>query len=252
MSSDIKLDHIQPSWSSRQGGVEAFFTLKNQGTEEGEGDIPGLNLGLNTNDDVNRVFANRAAMYKQFDLDPQWVAWGKQVHSTRVRIVTTGGLHPDTDGMVTAVPGLALVIQVADCAAILLADTVNRVIGAVHAGWRGAAGGIVSNGVARMQKLGAEASNIRAYVSPCISQKYFEVGPEVSDQFPDHVVDDESYEKPHIDLKSFVKEELSGSGVDEEAIEVDRGCTYAGEEQFYSYRREQERSGRMLGIIVMR
>ena len=252
MSSETKLDYLEPTWSRESRGVEAYFTLKNRNTEESEGDIPGLNLGLNTNDDVNRVFANRALMYDQFNLDSRWVAWGKQVHSTLVRIITAGGLHPDTDGMVTAIPGLALVIQVADCAAILMADPDNRVIGAVHAGWRGAAGGIVGNGIDKMKTLGADPGKIKVYVSPCISQKHFEVGPDVSDQFPDHVVDDVTYQKPHIDLRSYVREELLQNGIRSEAIEIDPNCTFEEEDKLYSYRREQERSGRMLGIVVMR
>lgn len=252
MNLESKLDFIEPFWSSQHNGVEAYFTLKNHGAEESEGDIPGLNLGLNTNDDVNHVFANRALMYKQFNLDPGWVAWGKQIHSTRVRIITTGGLHPDTDGMVSAIPGLALVIQVADCAAILMADKENRVIGAVHAGWRGAVGGILANGVDEMKKLGADPAKINAYVSPCISQKHYEVGAEVSEQFPDSAVDNTTYDKPHIDLRGYVHNELLQSGIHDDAIEIDPHCTYEEDDKLYSYRREQERSGRMLGIIVMR
>lgn len=252
MNSKANLDYFEPSWSREHNGVEAYFTLKNHGAEESEGDIPGLNLGLNTNDDVNHVFANRALMYKQFNLDPRWVAWGKQIHSTRVRIITTGGLHPDTDGMVSTIPGLALVIQVADCAAILMADPENRVIGAVHAGWRGAAGGILPNGVDKMKKLGADPAKIKVYVSPCISQKHFEVGPEVSEQFPDSMVDNTSYEKPHIDLRGYVQNELLKTGIRDEAIEIDKHCTFEEGDKLYSYRREQERSGRMLGIVVMR
>lgn len=252
MSLQQVIEYRAPSWSSREDGVEAFFTTKNEDTFNADAVVPGLNTSLNSAQEEDIVQKNREMIYSQFDLDPHWVAWGKQVHSTRVQIVMAGGLHPDTDGLVTAVPRLALAIQVADCAAILLADPERRIIAAVHAGWRGAAGGIIPQAVQKMKSLRADASRIKAYISPCISLENFEVGAEVAEQFPDEFVDWESFKKPHVDLKGFVAGQLKEEGVPGNSIEVDPACTLEREHEFYSYRREKEKSGRMLGLIVLR
>lgn len=248
MSSPPKIDYIRPTFATLHEQLNAGFTLKNPSINEGEL-IPGLNVGRNTADDPERVEENRQAIYRQFGLDPEWVAWGDQVHSSRVRFVTSGGVYPETDGLVTNVPGLALVIQVADCAAVLLADPKTHVVAAVHAGWRGAAGLIVENAVQKMIEKRAQPANIHAYISPCISQYNFEVGSEVAELFPDEVVNYEKYKKPHIDLKQFIYNQLTDQGIQRTNIEVDGHCTIEDEDLFYSYRREQDSSGRMLGFI---
>ncbi len=254
MSSDSTpdLQVIKPSMSAGSARIEAFFSLKNASLENETGRIPGLNLGFNTADSEEVIEHNRELLYEQLNLDADWIARGGQVHSTRVQVVTSGGLYPETDGLITRIPGLALGIQVADCAAVLLADEKHGVIGAFHAGWRGASGGIVDNAVATMLEEGAEAEEISVYISPCISEYHFEVGEEVAECFPAENVDRTSYEKPHVDLKGYLVEALSSHGIKQEHIEVDPGCTYAESDRFYSYRREGEQSGRMFGFIKIK
>lgn len=251
MSEKKSLDLIKPRYAMENEGVKAWFTQKNADKVNVAGAIRGLNIGLNTGEDRDRVKANRAFLWKTLGLDPEWVAMGKQVHSNRVQYVSSGGLFEHTDGMVTNIPGLALAIQVADCAAVLLADAGNRVVAALHAGWRGAVGGIVPRGVALMQQYGADPKAMSAFVSPCISLKNFEVGPEVAVLFPAEYVDYESYKKPHVDLKGYIRMQLKEAGLPGKAIEIHPGCTIEGEHEFYSYRREQEASGRMFGIIQL-
>lgn len=242
---------IQPEILEQSDGVKAWFTLKNKAYGDKERAIAGLNLGFNTPENKEFVAANRLALLSSLELDPDWVAYADQVHSNRVQVVPEGGTYPSTDGLVTPIPGLTLGIQVADCAAVLLWDTTNRVIGALHAGWRGAAGNIVLKGIERMCEQGAHHHTMKAYVSPCISIANFEVGQEVAEQFPDEFVDYQRYEKPHLDLKGFLRHQLVKTGIPEPNVEVSEQCTIDDAEHFYSYRREGEQSGRMLALIQM-
>lgn len=246
-----KLDFIRPDIFSGETGIEALFTLKNAKTVNRNGEIAGLNLGYKTEAGAEETGQNRGLLFKELDLDPDWVAFGEQVHGTRIRVVTGGGTYTGTDGLITRVPNLALAIQVADCAAILLGDPEGRIIGAVHGGWRGAAGGILPKAIRQMKNLGGDPPDIRAFVSPCISLRNFEVGEEVAEQFPDDFVERENFEKPHVDLKAFLKYQMLEEGMNAEHIEIDESCTIADSDRFYSYRREGEQSGRMLGLIML-
>jgi len=250
-SSAENLDIIRPELFSDGSAVKAWFTLKNADSVDTEGEIEGLNLGFNTGSDSDEVARNRRLLYRLLNLDPDRVAYGKQVHGTRIRQVSSGGIYPETDGLITRVPGLALAIQVADCAALLMADPEAGAVAAVHAGWRGAAGGIVPEAVGQLKRLGSEPSGILVYVSPCISIENFEVGEEVAEQFPVEFVDRQHYPKAHVDLKAFLKQQLLDAGVPAKQIELDDRCTIEDPVRFYSYRREKQRSGRMMGLIVL-
>jgi YfiH family protein len=146
------------------------------------------------------------------------------------------------------VSGLTLAIQVADCAAVLLWDENRKIIGALHAGWRGAVGEIIYIGIEKMMKQGASPSDMKAFISPCISIRNFEVGQEVADQFPPEFVDYSTFKKPHVDLKGFIKDQLMNKGLSEHNIEVRSECSVSNE-SFYSYRREGKKSGRMMALI---
>lgn len=243
------LTFVHPvSWRKNEI-VTAVFTTKNEDYFHDERNIPGLNLGFNTNEDRDVVEENRKVLYRNLDIDPDNLALVKQVHSNRVVVVDKGGYHESADAMITTRPGLTLGIQVADCSAVLLADSVNKVIAAAHAGWRGAVSGIVKKTIDEMVKLGSDPENMSAYVSPCIGVREFEVGEEVARQFPDDFVDYLHYEKPHVDLKSFIRNELVQKGIAFQSIEIDPHCTKTEPDLFYSYRREREKSGRMMGLI---
>lgn len=248
---ESKPDVLQPEVFRKEKGISAWFTLKNENTYSGNRNIPGLNLGLNTEEKEEVVRENRSVLFDELDVEPEWMALANQVHGNRVQVVTRGGTYTETDGFVTQIPRLALAIQVADCAAVLLGDAHNRIVGAAHAGWRGVTGGIVPKVVKYMTAQGADPMKMRAFVSPCISAENFEVGPEVAEQFPDQFVDYSSYEKPHVNLKGFIRYQLMEKGVKPEHIEVHEGCTVSDGHSFYSYRREGKQSGRMMGIIQL-
>lgn len=248
---ETKFSLLKPEILSGSDGIQAWFTLKNSEYGFEGSNIPGLNFGFNTSETKELVAANRLTLLSHLRLDPEWVAYADQVHSNRIQVVTEGGTYPSTDGLITRIPGLTLSIQVADCAAILLWDSANNVIGALHAGWRGAAGDIIPLGIEKMIGQGANPHKVKAYVSPCISLKNFEIGQEVADQFPDEFVDYKHYQKPHLDLKAFLRHQLLKAGIPGNQVEVSEKCTIGDAENFYSYRREGEKSGRMLALIQM-
>lgn len=230
--------------------ISSWFTLRNQETVHPGKDIPGLNLGLNTSEKASVVLSNRQQLMQEIGTEEGHIAYGVQIHETEIEEVTEGGIYEGTDGFVTKKSGLALAIQVADCAAVLMGDEKNKVIGAAHAGWRGAVADIVPKTILRMKKLGAEVKHIKVFVSPCISFQNFEVGEEVAVQFPEPFVDRTNYAKPHVNLKAFIRYQLLNEAIESDHIEVDDSCTIA-DENFYSYRRQKDKSGRMMGIIKL-
>lgn len=247
--SKTDLSLIQPQLLQEDEEVHAWFTLKNPEFNSEAQHIAGLNLGFNTPEDNEVIARNRLILLETLGLDKEWIAYADQVHSNRIRYVTQGGTYPSTDGLITQVPGLTLGIQVADCAAVLLWDADHRIVAALHAGWRGAAGNIVPRGIEKMIEHGAETPKMKAFVSPCLSLKNFEIGTEVADQFPDQFVDYQSYQKPHVDLKGFLKYQMIQSGIPDSHIEIREECTISEADDFYSYRREGDKSGRMMALI---
>lgn len=242
---------ISPSVFQPSPNIVAFFTEANRETVNPDGAIPGLNLGNNTDVPSLETETNLSDLFRETGLDRGRLATARQVHGTRVRLVNRPGIFAGTDGLITNTPGLLLGIQVADCAAVLLADSKNQVIGAVHAGWKGAAGGILPSAISEMNKLGTRTETLSVYISPCISMKNFEVGEEVARRFPDSFVNRVNFRKPHVDLKSFLENQLLKAGVRRKQIEISQECTVENS-RFYSYRREKEKAGRMLALIALK
>jgi len=179
-----------------------------------------------------------------------------QVHGADVLSVmspvTPPGDPPAADAAVTDVAGTLLVVQTADCAAILLADATAGVVAAAHAGWRGAVAGIVAGTLDSMQQMGASPSRVLAAIGPSLGPCCFEVGEEVAEQFDaiDRSLVDRSRRRPHVDLPAAVTLLLARSGVPESAIERADACTACRQDLFFSHRGERGRSGRMLASIA--
>ncbi len=182
--------------------------------------------------------------------DPDIMAVAVQVHGTKVTWVETNGLYPATDGLITRTAGLTIGIKVADCAAILFSDPINGIVAAVHAGWRGAVGGIHHNAIKMMVEAGANPQDIEAWISPCIGIQAFEVGEEVAVRFPERFVHRDGFEKPHVDLSGFLESDLISAGLNEPNISMDGRCTVEHADLFWSFRREKESAGRMLAMIT--
>lgn len=217
-----------------------FFTRRGGASS---GVYAGLNCGAGSGDQAEVVAINRARVADALNLRPDALCAVHQVHSADV--VTVGATVPApgqrADAMVTDQPGLALTILTADCMPVLLADTGSGVIGAVHAGWRGALDGVLDATVDAMVALGAQRDAIVAVIGPCISQRAYEVGPEFLDRFLDDDHDNARFfvngtgDRYLFDLPGYGLHRLRGAGV--ELAEWLRFCTYAEPERFYSYRR---------------
>ncbi len=233
-----------------------FFTRRGGASS---GVFQGLNCGYGSSDQADSVAVNRARAAEAMGVEPGRLVTVHQCHGRDVAIVT--GPHPaplpKADAMVTATPGLALCILTADCQPVLLADPENGVIGATHAGWRGALAGILENTIDAMVGLGAARENIAAAIGPCISQAAYEVGPEFLDDF---LIEDPQYgrffaggagDRVRFDLPAFSLSRLRAAGI--ASAEWIRRCTHADEERFYSCRRSVHRKeadyGRLLSCI---
>lgn len=216
-----------------------FFTRKGGASS---GVFEGLNCGLGSSDQAEIVQINRARVADAMQVTSDHLITVHQVHSADVQHVD-GPLAspPRADAMVTATKGVALAILTADCQPVLFADTDAGVIGAAHAGWRGALDGVLEATIDAMEGLGARRANISAVIGPSISQAAYEVGPEFIDPFLDQDPQNSRFfangKDGHyqFDLTGYGVHRLRQAGVGH--AEWTRHCTYSDPERFFSYRR---------------
>jgi YfiH family protein len=243
------LPSIRHAFFTRQGGVS-------------EGFYASLNGGLGSSDAPDKVRENRRRMADALAVAPDALVSVHQVHSPDAVVVEGPwtGDRPRADAMVTNRPGLALGITTADCGPVLFADAESGVIGAAHAGWRGALTGVLEATVAAMETLGAKRNRIVAVLGPMISRNAYEVGAEFKARFVESDQANERFftpgERPGhalFDLPAFIGSRLGTAGI---GAFVDLGlCTYSDEERFYSFRRTTHRSepdyGRLISAIAI-
>ncbi len=203
-----------------------------------------LNLG-GSEDQTSNITHNRKLALEALGLHTHRLATLKQVHSCKVCTAKEGA--QEGDALVTSEPGMVLVVSVADCYPILFEDAKNKVIGAVHAGWRGTVGGIVKNTLEKMFEMGAEPLQIRAAIGQGISLKRFEVGDEVIQQFRSAGFGESYFDNNHLDLASCNKKWMLDLGLVENNIWHLNRCTF--QDDFFSYRRDKGKTGRMWGVI---
>ena len=245
----LDLPGIRHAFFTRAGGVST-------------GIYESLNVGRGSGDDPADVTENRRRAAAHFGLAAEALSTAYQIHSAIALVADQpwGDERPQGDAVVTVRPGVLCGALAADCAPVLLADPVARVVAAVHAGWKGALGGVVEAAVATMQAQGAEPSRIAAVVGPCIGPGSYEVGLEFLAAFeaddPDHgrfFAPGETPEKRMFDLPAFVLSRLRAAGVETcEWVDAD---TCADAARFFSNRRAFRRGepdfGRLLSAIVL-
>lgn len=237
------LDGVTHGFFGRQGGASS-------------GVFGGLNCGFGSSDQHEIVAINRGRVAAA--MGAVTLASVHQVHSAEVVTVdSVTDAKPQADGIVTATPGVALSVLTADCLPVLFADPQAGVIGAAHAGWKGAIAGILSNTVTAMETLGASRDAIRAVIGPSISQKAYEVGPE----FYDSVLQADpragrffvqgAGDRLKFDLPAFGLAKLKEAGLGQ--VDWTRHCTYADRARFFSYRRATHAQdpdyGRQIAVI---
>jgi YfiH family protein len=232
-----------------------FFTRRGGASS---GVFSGLNCGPGSSDQSEIVQINRSRVAEAMGVEPDHLITVHQVHSADV-VTVTGPLseRPRADAMVTTVPGVALAVLTADCQPVLFADVGNGVIGAAHAGWRGALDGVLEATVSAMEGLGADRRRIKAVIGPSISQAAYEVGPEFIEEFLAEDRDNDRFfangvgGRYQFDLTGFGLHRLRQSGIGQ--AEWTRHCTYGDPERFYSYRRTTHAGeadyGRLISVI---
>ncbi|WP_457094242.1 peptidoglycan editing factor PgeF [Microvirga sp. P5_D2] len=243
------LPKIRHAFFTRQGGVS-------------EGIYASLNGGIGSSDNAEHVKENRRRMAETVDVAPDALISVYQVHSPDAALVEGPwrSERPKADAMVTKTPGLALAITTADCGPVLFADHEAGVIGAAHAGWRGAVTGVLEATLDAMEQLGADRSRTVAVLGPTISQKAYEVGPEFVARFAEEAPGHEHFFRPSetpdhamFDLPGFIGARLKAAGVGS-FTNLDL-CTYSDEERFFSYRRTTHRKepdyGRLISAIAL-
>ncbi len=241
-----RLSSVTHGFFGRQGGVS-------------EGLYASLNVGLGSDDDRKSVLENRRRIADSLHHDAHLLTL-YQIHSAEVVQVDSIWKEdhmPQADAMVTDKPHVILGILTADCVPVLLADASNRVIGAAHAGWKGAIGGVLENTIQQMHTLGA--TEITAAIGPCIQQASYEVDTGFRQRFLDDHAENASFFDPgrdghyHFDLPGYVKMRLQRAGI--QSIDAIKHDTYLEGERYFSYRRSCHRSepdyGRHLSGIML-
>ena len=240
------LGEVPHGFLGRRGGVST-------------GELAGLNVGFGSQDDREAIEENRRRAIQAVAPGAS-LATVHQVHSAEAVYVEAPwpqAERPHADAMVTDRPGILLGILTADCAPVLFADAEAGVIGAAHAGWRGALGGVTDATVAAMETLGAHRDRIRAAVGPCIAQQSYEVDEGFRSRFLDADAANDRFfitgpqGKPHFDLPAYVADRLHSVGIAE--VEVLGLDTYGSPDRFYSFRRATHRGeadyGRQVSLI---
>lgn len=246
--SDHRLSH---GFFTREGGHSS-------------GIFSSLNCGMGSGDDRESVSRNRATVAEKMGVAPDCLLSAWQVHSAETAVVSEpwhGDERPRVDGLVSRTPGIALGVLTADCGPVLFADAEAGIIGAAHAGWKGALTGVTTRTLAVMEELGAKRSRITAVIGPTISKNAYEVGPEFPARFTDADSANQRFFTPSaraghsmFDLPGYLEARLAAEGVGQ-VVNLSL-CTFSDEQRFFSYRRTTHRGekdyGRLISAIALR
>lgn len=236
--------------SGRAGGVS-------------QGELGTFNLGLRAGDDPERVWENRRRLAEAMDVALDYLVFPSQTHSLNVKRVA-GPIRPgeldDTDALITDAPGVCINVMSADCVPVLLYDPVRKAAGAVHAGWRGTVGKIVTHAVAAMREaFGTDPADLVAGIGPSICADVYEVGEEVLAAVENAfgateglILRRTAEGKGYLDLWEANRRQLLAAGVPDRSIEVSGLCTYRHADQFFSARKSKNQAGRFAAGIVIK
>jgi YfiH family protein len=213
-----------------------------------------LNLGLHTGDDPENVYENRKIFFAALNVDPEQVAYADQVHSTHAEIVKTASLHKRTDALIYTGRDLYLTIQTADCFPVFIFIPRSETVAVIHAGWRGVVAGIIENTLTKLKvHCNVKPVDFIVAIGPGMQVECFEVKKDVYGRIPDHFLTPHSSpEHKYLNLRALILEKLLLQGIINKHIYSSDLCTKCESQLFYSYRRDGQNSGRMMGIIGIR
>lgn len=246
-----KIKYLRHGFFTRIGGASG-------------GVFGGMNCAFSSGDDPAHIAMNRDKVAEAMGVEPENLLTLKQVHGAQVVTVSgtwTHGTAPQADALVTNRKGIALGVLTADCAPLLFADKKEKIIGAAHAGWKGAVGGVIEATIAAMEKLGAARQNIAAAIGPCIGPQSYEVSEAFRDPFTAQSADNARFFRPaekagHLvfDLPGYAAHRLHLAGI--ETVYDTHQDTLPNETAFFSYRRTCQRGegdyGRQISVIVIK
>ncbi len=209
-----------------------------------------LNLGLHTSDDPLNIRENHRIVYNYLRVDESHVARMEQVHGKNISIVQNGGFFPAADGLITSKYGVMLCVMVADCVPLLLFDSAQNIIGAIHCGWRPIVAGVAEEALKIMiVEFGANPEDVLAVMGPSAGSCCYEIDEDTAGHLRSSSVikrDGQLY----ADLKSELNNHLLMEGLNKQNIEIIPDCTICNSHLYFSYRRDNVLSGRMMGYIM--
>ncbi|PKL88257.1 MAG: peptidoglycan editing factor PgeF [Ignavibacteriae bacterium HGW-Ignavibacteriae-2] len=239
---------IESSLLGRFKDVKFGFSTKIGLGRNGQFDF---NLSYSVGDDPGIVTENRKMFIESLGLSNNNIAFQKQIHSDIITIVDKPGVVGESDGLITNKSGIGLAVTSADCTPIFIYDRKNKVIAAVHSGWRGTEKQILFKTLEKMKsEFGSEPENLFAYIGPSISKANYEVGAEVATLFDDKFLT-ANKSSFHLDVSSVNLDYLLKFGLPKQNIQHSRICSYGARHLLHSYRRDGAASGRALGIIAL-
>jgi polyphenol oxidase len=211
-----------------------------------------FNMSYTVGDNPDKVKINREAFFNELGTTTSQVALQKQIHSDIISIIDKPGLIGESDAMITTLPNIGLAISSADCVPIFIYDKKNKLIAAVHSGWRGTKNQILKKTIESLfNRFNSKPENLIIYIGPSISQENYEVGEDVAKQF------DEKYlmileDKIFLDVQKANIDMLWNAGINEVQIERSSLCSFREKDLLHSYRRDGRNSGRALGLLVIK
>lgn len=257
-----KIHYLQPAWAG-QDNLVTGFTTRNGGSSRPP--FNSLNLGFGSGDQLSQVEANRAAVTRAFGLEPHLLLTVNQVHGSEILVIDQSNpevshfQRVDSDAIITNQRNILIGILVADCFPVILYDRVKHVAGVVHLGWRGTASGLLGRTVKAMCELfGCQPADLRAAVGPGVAAHGYEVDRPVRDQFRqgtgqwDRIATETTLGHWQLDLQKSISLQLDEAGLSRAGVDTVSECTCCHKETFFSYRRDQGRTGRQMGFALLR
>jgi len=211
-----------------------------------------FNLSYSVGDKKEIVNGRRELFFAELGLNENTVSYQKQVHEDNIREVNEQGFCGESDALITTSTNLGLAISSADCPAIFIYDPVNKIAAAVHSGWRGTAKHILRKTIIKLKnEFKSNPSDLIIYLGPSISQINYEVGEDVAENFDEEFIF-KNEGRYYLDIKAANKKMMLDEGVKKSNTQISKLCSYEYESILHSYRRDGQKSGRALGVIVMK
>jgi len=213
-----------------------------------------MNLGLSVNDNELHVNTNRALFFNSLGIDVNTLSLSTQIHGNEILLAAQAGQHAGYDAQICGEKNIFIAVSIADCTPILIHDEKENVVAAIHAGWKGTVANIVENTFLKMKdSFGSKGENCKAFIGACISKNQFEVNEDVATHFSENLKRyDADKHKFFVDLKVANAEQLIRNNIPVKNIEISDYCTVENNDLFFSHRKENGRTGRMMAVIGLK